>query len=57
LEGYTYGHTDCWEGFVKYTIEIGLGAMMYILSFIKIDSGIRKLIGGIHRHTDNMEIA
>jgi hypothetical protein len=26
-------------------------AMIYIPSFIKIGSGIQKLIGGIHRHT------
>jgi hypothetical protein len=31
--------------------------MMYIPSFIKIGSGIQKLIEGIHRHTDSMEIA
>jgi hypothetical protein len=37
---------------------MGSGTMMYIPSFIKIGSGIQKLIGeeGIHRHTDNMEI-
>jgi hypothetical protein len=31
---------------------MGLGAMIHILIFIKIGSGIEKLIGGIHRHTD-----
>jgi hypothetical protein len=36
---------------------MGSGAMMYIPGFIKIGSGIQKLIRGIHRHTDNMEIA
>jgi hypothetical protein len=34
------------------------GAMIYIPSFIKIGSGIRKLMGGgTHRHTDSMEIS
>jgi hypothetical protein len=32
-------------------IEMGSGAVVYIPSFIKIGSGIQKLIGGIHRHT------
>jgi hypothetical protein len=40
---------------------MGLGAMIFIPSFIKIGSGIKKLIGGIHRHIDthiySMEIA
>jgi hypothetical protein len=31
---------------MKYAIEIGSGAMKYIPSFIKIDSGIQKLIRG-----------
>jgi hypothetical protein len=35
---------------------MGSGAIIYILSFLKIGSGIKKLIGGIHRHTDSMEI-
>jgi hypothetical protein len=39
---------------MKYTVEMGLGTMRYILSFIKIGSAIQKLIGGIHRHTDSM---
>jgi hypothetical protein len=33
------------------------GAVIYIPGFIKIGSGIQKLMGGIHRHTDSMEIA
>jgi hypothetical protein len=41
---------------MKYAIEMGLGAMIYTPSFIKIDSGIQKLIGGIRRHTDSMMI-
>jgi hypothetical protein len=36
---------------MKYTVEMGSGAMIYISSFIKIGSGIQKLIDGIHRHT------
>jgi hypothetical protein len=42
---------------MKYAIEMGSGAMIYIPSFIKIGSCIQKLMGGIHRHTDSMEIA
>jgi hypothetical protein len=49
--------TDRWEGFMKYAVEMGSGAMIYISSFIKIGSGVLKLIGGIHRHTDSMKIA
>jgi hypothetical protein len=30
---------------MKYTVEMGSGAMIYVPSFIKIGSGIRKLIG------------
>jgi hypothetical protein len=37
---------------MKYAVEMGTGAMIYIPSFIKIDSAIQKLIGGIHRYTD-----
>jgi hypothetical protein len=40
------------EGFMKYAVEMASGVMMYIPGFIKIGSGIQKLIGGIHRHTD-----
>jgi hypothetical protein len=31
---------------MKYAIEMGSGAMIYVPSFIKIGSGIQKLIGG-----------
>jgi hypothetical protein len=35
---------------MKYAVEMGSGAMVYIPSFIKIGSGIETLIGrGIHR--------
>jgi hypothetical protein len=42
---------------MKYAFEMGSGAMIYIPSFIKIGSAIEKLIGGIRRQTDSMEIA
>jgi hypothetical protein len=41
---------------MKFAVEMGSGAMMYIPSFIKIGSAIQKLIEGIHRHTDIMVI-
>jgi hypothetical protein len=31
---------------MKYAVEIGSGAMMYIPSFIKVGSAIHKLMGG-----------
>jgi hypothetical protein len=31
---------------MKYTVEMGSGAMIYIANFIKIDSGIPKLMRG-----------
>jgi hypothetical protein len=31
---------------VKYAAEMGSGAMIYIPSFVKIDSGIQKLMWG-----------
>jgi hypothetical protein len=33
---------------MKYTVEVGIGALMYVPIFIKIGSAIQKLIGGIH---------
>jgi hypothetical protein len=36
---------------MKYAVEKGSVAMMHISSFIKVDSGIQKLISGVHRHT------
>jgi hypothetical protein len=40
---------------MKYAGEMGSGAKISIPSFIKICSGIQKLIGGgIQRHTDSM---
>jgi hypothetical protein len=52
-----------WEGFMKYAVEMGSGAIIYIYiyiytpSFIKIGSGIQKLTERIHRYTDSMVIA
>jgi hypothetical protein len=40
---------------MKYAVEMGSGAMIYIPNFIKIDSGIQKPIGEIHRYTHRME--
>jgi hypothetical protein len=40
---------------MKYAVEIGSGGMMYLPSFVKIGSGVKKLMEGIHRHTDSME--
>jgi hypothetical protein len=31
---YTYRHTDWWEGFRKYSVEVGPGGMVYIPGFI-----------------------
>jgi hypothetical protein len=42
---------------MKYAVEMGSGAMIYIPIFLKIGSGIQNLIGGIHRHTDGMVIS
>jgi hypothetical protein len=36
---------------------MGSVAVIYVPSFIKIGSGVRKLIGGIHRHTDSNVIS
>jgi hypothetical protein len=49
----------CWEGFFKYTIEIGSDAVIHMPSFIKIGSGIQKLFGGwiciqTRRHQDDL---
>jgi hypothetical protein len=43
-EGYTYRNIDCWEAFMKYAVEMDSGAMTYIPCFIKIGSGIQKLM-------------
>jgi hypothetical protein len=33
---------------MKYAVEMGSDAVIFILSFIKFCSGIRKLLGGIY---------
>jgi hypothetical protein len=33
----------------------GIGAVIYVPSFIKIFSGVQKLLGGIHRHTNRQK--
>jgi hypothetical protein len=42
---------------MKYAVDMGPGTVMYTQSFVKIGSGIQKLMGGIHRHTDSLVIA
>jgi hypothetical protein len=42
---------------MNYAIEMGLGVMIYIPSFIKIGSGIQKLIGDTCMHTDRKVIS
>jgi hypothetical protein len=42
---------------MKYAIKMGSGAKIYIPSFTKTGSGIKKLIEGVHTHTDSMVIA
>jgi hypothetical protein len=37
---------------MKYSVDMGSGAMIYILSFIKTGSGIQKLLEETHRHRD-----
>jgi hypothetical protein len=39
---------------MKYAVEMGSGAKIYIRSFITIGSGTQKLIGRIYRHTERM---
>jgi hypothetical protein len=41
---YTHRNTDHWEGFMKYAVEMGSGAVIYIPSVTKIDSAIIKLM-------------
>jgi hypothetical protein len=42
---------------VKNAVKMGSSAMVYISSFIKTGSGIQKIIKGIRRQTESMEIA
>jgi hypothetical protein len=41
---------------MKYAVEMDSSAMIYVPSFMKIGSGIEKLIRGILRHTGMTEI-
>jgi hypothetical protein len=42
---------------MRYAVEIGSDVMICIQSFIKIGSGIQKLLEGIYRHTDSVVIS
>jgi hypothetical protein len=42
---------------MKYAVEMSSGAMTYIPSLMKTNSGIQKLMVGIHRYIDRMEVA
>jgi hypothetical protein len=42
---------------MKYAVEMGSGAIIYMPNFIQIRSGIQKLTREIHGHTDSMMIA
>jgi hypothetical protein len=42
---------------MKYALEMGSSAVIYIPLFIKIGSDFQKLIGGLNGHTDSIKIA
>jgi hypothetical protein len=42
---------------MKYFVETVSVSMIHIPSFVKIGSGIQKLLGGKHRLTERTEIA
>jgi hypothetical protein len=42
---------------MKYAVEMTAGVIICTPDFIKIGSGIQKLIGGIHRYADSMAIS
>jgi hypothetical protein len=48
--------TDSWKEFMKYAVEMGSGAMIYIPSFIKIGSGIQKFIGDTQTHRQHGDL-
>jgi hypothetical protein len=49
---YICRHIECWEGFMKYTIELGSGAMIDITKFHKYSFRHSEVhIKGIHRET------
>jgi hypothetical protein len=41
VEGYTYRHTDRWEGFMKCAAEMSSGAMIYIPSFLRLVQALK----------------
>jgi hypothetical protein len=41
---------------MKYTVEMGSDAMMFIPIFMKMGSGIQKLIEGIHRQREHGDL-
>jgi hypothetical protein len=43
-------------GIFNEAVEMGPGAVIHLPSFIKIGSGIQKLIGGIHRHRQQRDL-
>jgi uncharacterized membrane protein YqaE (UPF0057 family) len=47
------------RGFMEHIIEMGLGAMIYVPSFVKIGSGVQILLRGgyTYRHTDGKVIS
>jgi hypothetical protein len=50
--GYTYRHTERWEEFMQYGVEIGSGVMIYIHTKFQRDwFSHSKVDGGINRHT------
>jgi hypothetical protein len=63
LPGKDSGHTGTQinrKELYKCAVEMGSDAMIYVLSFIRIDIGIQKLIGRwgeIHRHINIMAIS
>jgi hypothetical protein len=43
---------------MKCAVEMGSGAIIYVPSFMNIDSGVKKeMKRGMYRHTDSLEIA
>jgi hypothetical protein len=41
---------------MKYAVDMGSGAMIYVPNFIKTGSSIQKLIRGIHRHRQHGDL-
>jgi hypothetical protein len=39
---------------MRYAVEMGSGAMICIPSFVKIGSGVRNLMGGMHRQQGDL---